>query len=237
MSKIPSPKRQITCEVCGRLCRTKHKERDIRYTCYKKEPCTPCIRCGNKKHLVSQETGLCPHCADRPEAICARCSQLKVIHNTQAQLCKKCNAYVRNDHRAEGMLIIKIECAVCGKMRISQLSERDICRACHKEELNGRRPCSKCMKVKVIYDKPRLLCLDCHRDAVAPQSLRTYLTTFTSPYPYNIALFELLTAKIDWSSIDRFKARQIREFGRFLQIYRFREPLTWEAIDEALPSQ
>ena|GEM_PF-1103817 len=386
------------------------------------------------KHLVSQETGLCLHCADHPEAICARCSQLKVIHNTQAQLCKKCNAYVRNDHRAKSMLIIKIECAVCGKMRpsflssraicrscydkerstrgccagchqntaihsrkeqlcklcynhthgkskriqalcsvcgkmrtsalfkrnicrscygkehsslgfctrchkqaviynkgkqqckrcyerttgerrrirvpcsvcgrmrisvlfdraiceachieecngcgrcvrcqkltiiynkgkqvcgpcyrqilserkriqvpcsvcgkmrISQLSERDICRACHMEELNGRRPCSKCMRVKVIYDKARLLCLDCHRDAVAPQSLRTYLTTFTSPYPYNIALFELLTAKIDWGSIDRFKVRQIREFGRFLQTYRLREPLTWEAIDEALPS-
>jgi integrase len=65
--------------------------------------------------------------------------------------------------------------------------------------------------------------------------LRKYIVGFTSPYPYNTVLFDQLATSIDWNAVDENRVRQFRVFGRFLQTHKFSRPLTWEAIEEALP--
>ena len=133
MSKIPYPMRQITCEVCGRQCKTRHRSRDICRMCYQKEPRAHCINCGKMKHLISKDTGLCPRCADvaeLPTGECARCSQFGIIYNQQDWLCKVCTANARQRIRYKNKHI-KVACSVCGKMCISRLFRRAICRSCH----------------------------------------------------------------------------------------------------------
>jgi hypothetical protein len=116
------------------------------------------------KHRVSEESGLCPRCAQivtRPAAICARCSRPRAISNKEKQLCQ----------------------------------------ACSREERNGRRICSGCQRLKVIYVRTACLCKQCYKDHLAPQGLRKYVMDFTTPYPYNKLLFDLLTTTIHWESV------------------------------------
>lgn len=120
-------------------------------------------------------------------------------------------------------------------MRISALFGRSICKACYLEELNGRGICARCGKFQVIYHKDKQLCKHCIANDRAPGDLRNYIESFTSPYPYNTVLFDLLATSIDWDTVDEDRVRQFRVFGRFLQTYKFNRPLTWEAIEEALP--
>jgi hypothetical protein len=238
MSTRFRPKRQIICEVCGRPCQTRRRSRDICNTCYlKKEPSALCISCGNMKHLVSKDTGLCPRCAElaaRPTGECARCTQFGAIYNQQDRLCKTCAEKARQRMRNESKRY-KVACSVCGKMRISVLFGRNICTACYKAELNGRGICARCGKFLVIYHKDKQLCKHCLENDRAPADLRKYIESFTPPYPYNTVLFDLLATSIDWDAVDENRARQFRVFGRFLQTYKFNRPLTWEAIEEALP--
>jgi hypothetical protein len=233
MSSEPHEQIKVICTICGQQCESHRKGRDICRKCYRQEASTICLKCGRRKRLVSNETGLCPRCASI--AACASCSQVKIIHNKQSQLCKTCD---RNRRRKMLRMKkqIKVECSVCGKECFSCLLNRAICRACYIEERNGRGICSCCKKYKVISHKKKHICKSCHRNDLAPKALRKYVTTFNSPYKYNVVLFELFATSIRWNSVDEDRVRQVKAFGNFLQTYRFEEPLTWEGIQEALPA-
>jgi hypothetical protein len=235
MSSRPYQSRWITCEVCGHGCRAVQKDRDICRACLRKEPSTCCRRCGLMRHRLAEETGLCPRCAARPEAVCARCLRTSVIYNQEKQLCRVCNKFERQRVRNKDKQI-KVKCSVCGEMRYSQLLGRAICPACWTAERNGRGICSACNKLKVIWVKTEQLCKQCYKDHLAPNSLRRYVAEFTTPYPYNKVLFDLLVTTIDWQSVDNTTYQQFRSFGRFLQQQQLKEPLTWETIEEALPA-
>ncbi|MDP8928915.1 MAG: hypothetical protein M3O70_10160 [Actinomycetota bacterium] len=66
--------------------------------------------------------------------------------------------------------------------------------------------------------------------------MRAYVEGFTTPFPYNRVLFQILAATIDWQAVGQKIDRRFRAFGGFLQTHEFKEPLTWEAIEEALPA-
>ncbi len=238
MSPRPYQSRQILCEVCGRQRRAEQKDRDICHDCLRKEPSVRCIRCGLMKHRIEEVTGLCPRCTRlvaRPVAVCARCTRTSVIYNQEEQLCDACNDAVRQHVRNKDKQL-KVTCSVCGKMRSSNLLGRAICNACWREERNGCRRCSGCHKLKVIHVKAERLCKQCYKDHIAPKALRRYVANFTTPYPYNKVLFELLATTIDWEAVVNQKMdRKFRAFGRFLQTQQFSEPVTWEQIEEALP--
>src|SRR5215470_2008678 len=93
MDITPRLKTTVTCTVCGRQCESHRKGRNICRKCYRQEASKICINCGNRKRLVSSETGLCPRCANVAE--CGYCSEIKVIHNVEAQLCKTCDRKAR----------------------------------------------------------------------------------------------------------------------------------------------
>jgi len=58
---------------------------------------------------------------------------------------------------------------------------------------------------------------------------------FTTPYPYNKVLFDLLTTTIGWEAVNQHTDQKFRAFGRFLQTQQLPEPVTWEIIEETLP--
>lgn len=237
MSPRPYQSRQIMCEVCGRHCRAEQKDRDICRTCLRKEPSIQCVRCKRMTHRVAEETGLCPSCTHmlaRPTAICARCSCTDFIYNQQEHLCQACEKSRRRNIRARDKQT-KVACTVCGKMRSSALLGRAICPVCWREERNGRGICSGCNRLKVIQVKAERLCKHCYQDRLAPKLLRNYVMGFTSPYPYNQTLFDLLVSTIDWESVSEKTKQRFHTFGRFLQTQQLSEPLTWETIEEALP--
>jgi hypothetical protein len=156
------------------------------------------------------------------------------IYNQEKQLCQACNIderqHVRNKARQ-----IKVKCSVCGEMRHSEFRGRAICSTCWKAERNGRGICSACNKLKVIWVKSEYLCKQCYKHHRAPDTLRRFVDEFTTAYPYNKVLFDLLVTTIDWQSVNNITYQQFRAFGRFLQQQQIKEPLTWEAIEEALP--
>jgi hypothetical protein len=189
------------------------------------------------KHGVSQETGLCPRCtkiAARSQGTCTKCSRFTVIYNQHNWVCHPCHALLlrRVRSRARG----EVECSVCGKVHPSFCVGRAICQACWRAERNGHAICVRCKKLKIIFGKAERLCRQCYKDHLAPKALCAYVENFTTPFPYNQVLFEILAATIDWQSVNQKTDRRFRVFGRFLQAHEFKEPLTWEAIEEALPA-
>ncbi len=229
--------RYVTCQQCGRYGPCGMKGRDICLTCYRKEPSACCTRCHRMSHHLKKETGLCPICErllSRPLARCHRCLEVKVIFDQERGVCSSCHLYLRQKQRSQHKPR-DVPCSICGRVCSSVLFGRWICERCWRAERNGQRLCTGCKRLKVIYRKTENLCVHCDQKRRAPKVLRSYVITFTSPYPYNVTLFHTLAHRIDWATVDAETNRQFRVFGRFLQTHEFREPLTWEAIEEALP--
>lgn len=232
-------KRLIICEICGCSTSTYNPSRDICQSCYKLEASSFCKRCGMIKHQVSKQTGLCPRCIkklSRPVAACSRCSQIKPIYDEKNWFCKVCKDIVSHKlcKQAKAQLG-KVECSVCGQLRASNQLKRNICNNCAYKERNGVKPCTQCGKSKTIINKAKNLCKSCYQDELAKKSLIFYVANFSTPYPYNKALFELLVSTVDWSSVSEKINQRFRRFGRFLQQHYLPNPLTWEAIEENLP--
>ena len=238
MSRRPYQLRQIVCEVCGRSCKAEQKDRDICRMCLRKEPSVSCSRCGHMTHQAAPETGQCPRCTrvtSRSEGVCAHCSRTRIIFNQEEQLCLTCDKVVQQTERYWEKQT-QVTCTVCGEIRVSALYNRAICRSCWKAEQYGQHCCSRCGKLKPIYIKAEHLCKLCDKDRRAPEALRRYVANFTTPHPYNKVLFDLLATTIDWETVTEKIHRTFRTFGRFLQTQRLNDPLTWEAIEEALPA-
>ena len=64
----------------------------------------------------------------------------------------------------------------------------------------------------------------------APSRLRRYVETVSISDEYNRTLFRHLTGLINWETVKEAERSQFYEFGKFLQCYKFEEPLTWETI-------
>lgn len=229
--------RQIICEVCSHLRRTNLRNRNICHKCYSREQSTRCKACGAIKHQVSEETGLCPQCASivaRPITTCSHCLRSTNIFNQETWLCKTCNILLRQRSYSQAKKV-KVECSVCGKVCSSIRLNRAICRSCYEKERHGLQLCVKCNKPSVIFYKAGQLCCSCNLDRLAFKALDDFVIKFTTPYSYNKTLFDLLVTTIDWKSVKNETNRRFRYFGHFLQTYQLPKPLTWEAIEEALP--
>ena len=237
MSANRRPIRDIICEVCGKPGRSALKDRAICRGCHRAEASMQCARCGMMKHDVFANTGLCLRCTKitaRSRAICARCSRLRIIFDERNNVCEPCHQLMLRRARAEAKP--KVECSVCGALRPSILTTRAICQACWRMERNGYSVCERCKRLKVIQVKSDCICKQCYKDVLAPNALRGYVNNFMTPFAYNRVLFEILAATIDWRAVNQKVDRRIRAFGRFLESYQFKEPLSWEAIEEALPA-
>ena len=74
------------------------------------------------------------------------------------------------------------------------------------------------------------LCSRCVLNHWAPSRLRRYVETVNISHEYNLTLFRHLTGLIKWETVNEEKRSQLYDFGKFLQIHKFEEPLTSESI-------
>jgi hypothetical protein len=186
-----------------------------------------CEVCGRQCHAEQKNRDICRPCLLRePSTRCTRCGLMKHCVSEETSLCPRCTHIVMRPAAI---------CARCSRPRAISNKEKQLCQPCTREERNGRRICSRCHRLKVIYVKTACLCKQCYKDHLAPQGLRKYVLDFTTPYPYNKVLFDLLTTTINWESVTQKTDQKFRAFGRFLQTQPLREPLIWETIEEALP--
>ncbi|HEU5227822.1 MAG TPA: hypothetical protein VFV38_41065 [Ktedonobacteraceae bacterium] len=93
----------------------------------------------------------------------------------------------------------------------------------------------RCNKLKVVLVKKQCLCKQCYKDSLAPTTLRRYVEEFTTPYPYNKAMFDLFVTTIDWETVTEKTRRTVCIFGHFLQTQPVAEPLTWEVVEHIQP--
>lgn len=232
------PFRDIQCEVCGRVCQTQQKDRDICHTCHAREPSAQCRRCKRMRHDVDASVGLCGSCVTithRPKAPCARCSGVEVIFDMEHGLCQYCHILRGNLERWRARQEKPVACSVCGQLVGSVLAGRLICRPCYDAGKRGLGECSRCGENKKIEHKQQQLCKLCDKETKAAESLRKYSTSYMTLYAYNTRLFNLLISRIDWDDVPEKVNRRLRAFGKFLQAHPLPEPLTWEAIEDNLP--
>jgi hypothetical protein len=233
VGKKAKPYRTITCEVCGNMGRINLKIRDVCRPCYLSEPESYCDGCKSIRPHVRPRDKQCARCIKRAGQTdqCVQCGNVGVLVKS---LCKPCCKAKYQQTRNQKKLI-KAVCSDCGKLRRPALIGVPICKACYPKRLNGIGICTKCGKERTIENQGKRLCKQCYTESLASKLLRKYLDEFTSPYPYNRFLFELLTPSIDWSSVKEFHYQTFKAIGRFLQSTKIPKPLTWEKIDELLP--
>lgn len=223
------PSRSITCTKCGKQRNTVLTARDVCITCYNKEPGVRCSRCNRMSHLIVSDTGLCAYCFNHPISQCANCSRTRAVYDKDPSLCRACYDTRRKKLRP------KVTCSGCGKVAIPDVVTRAICKNCLAKERMSREQCRRCHKDKFIFRKGKSLCRQCYIDTSAPQSLTKYVTSYTTPHPYNKKIFDLLVGALKWESVIYSTECRVRAFGRFLQNNRLVAPLTWNVIYESLP--
>lgn len=244
-SPAPSQKKQPFpvkhCTSCGLLRQIRRKSRltpGLCRSCYDSMESKKCKRCNYRRHLVDDNTGLCPKCLSRPEGECSRCLLTRPIFNKEDKLCRKCHEGKIRVLRRRARRV-KIECSVCGRYKSAEPLVRDkpICGACYREEYNGKAICKRCGKFKAIHHKKEVLCAPCKSDFHAADSLRKYISGFSTAHHYNEVLFDLLVERIDWENVNQSVNRRFRNFGNFLQTVQIPQPLTWETIYEIRPDR
>jgi hypothetical protein len=80
-----------------------------------------------------------------------------------------------------------------------------------------------------------------HDDQEAPELLKEYFESYSSPFPQNRVYMSMLASTISWEAVGDglLKIRgghfhRFRAFGEFLKTYELPEVLTWDAIDLAM---
>lgn len=227
------PYRTITCEVCGNRGRINLKIRDVCRPCYLSEPESYCAGCKRIRPHVSPKDKKCAGCIkrDRQTGQCLHCKNVGILVKS---LCMPCRQAKYKQTRNQKTLI-KAVCSVCGKLRRTAIITPLICKGCYPKIQNGIGICTGCGKERVFENRGKSLCKQCYTESLAPELLRKYVDHFTTPYPYNRFLFELITSSIDWPSIDESHHQKFKAIGRFLQSNKIPKPLTWEQIDDLLP--
>lgn len=150
-------------------------------------------------------------------------------------LCRRCHdSKMRRLWRRATLKIAN--CTECGYERPSSLLEEAICQSCYTKRKNGIGRCRRCTKGKVIANLEHHLCKHCYGDLIAPENLRRYFDNYDSPFPQNSYYLALLSEAVVWDKVTEKTVRRFRAIGKFLYGYELPQPLTWEAIEGALPT-
>lgn len=171
----------------------------------------------------------------KPIIICEKCGhEAHKQRNGDHSLCQRCH-----DNKMKRLwketLPKGVKCFECGQERPTVLLDEHICQSCYTKRKNGVDPCSSCGKEKIIANIEHHLCKHCYADLISPKNLHTYLDRYETPFPQNKGYLDLLSETIDWGKVTEKTERRFRSIGKFLSKYALSYPLTWEAIEEALP--
>lgn len=171
----------------------------------------------------------------KPIIICEKCGhEAHRQRNGDQSLCQRCHD-TKMRRLWKETLPKGVRCFECGQERPTVLLREYICQSCYTKRKNGASPCSSCGKEKIIANIEHHLCKHCYADLIAPKNLRTYLDRYGTPFPRNKSYLDSLSGTIDWEKVTEKAERRFRAIGKFLSKYELPYPLTWEAIEEALP--
>jgi hypothetical protein len=214
-----------------------------------------CVHC-KRRHRNRSGTNVCGRCEDStPESLSAVASahageRAYVKINTTAQgACSCCGNQTRIDptdgycidcHKKRlqrgrlDFLKQKIRCKSCNEIkRLAYLNE-NICRKCVLTRTNQMATCIDCGKEKFsAVKKNGPCCLSCYQDRLAEGSLRNLLDNYRGP---NHVYLTQLAERIDWNAVDEDMRRRFSVFAAFLQDISIPEPLTWEWLQDIMPS-
>jgi hypothetical protein len=117
-----------------------------------------------------------------------------------------------------------------------------ICQACYDRRRNGEAECAVAGCENLIINKEWQLCKHHYAGRIAPVGLKRYLESYDSPFPQNKRYLAEIASRLDWVAVEKGLAevkeidvRRYRAIGAFLRTHELPEPLTWRAIDAALP--
>jgi hypothetical protein len=214
-----------------------------------------CVRC-ERRHRNRRGTDVCGRCEDSTEdpfdpvakTPAAERAYVKISTTAQGD-CSSCGKHTRIDPR-DGYCIEchkkrlqnarlealkqKIRCNICNEIKRPAYLNENICRRCSLTRKNQMATCTDCGKEKLIAVKkngPR--CLSCYQDRLASGSLRNLLDNYRGP---NHTYLTQLAERIDWNKVDEDMRRRFSVFADFLQTISIPESLTWEWLDDNMPS-
>jgi len=214
-----------------------------------------CVRC-QRRHRNRSGTAVCGRCEDTTEhsiSVVAKADSTKSAYlriNTTAQgACSNCGTPTRIDPR-DGYCVEchkkryqrsrlealkqKVRCKRCHELKRSAYLNENICRQCVLTRKNEVARCVDCGKEKTIaLKKNGPLCLSCYQDRLAGGSLRKLLNDYRG---LNHAYLMQLVERIAWNAVDEEMRRRFSIFTAFLENISLPEPLTWEWLDENIPS-
>jgi hypothetical protein len=163
---------------------------------------------------------------------CSGCGTFKRI-DLRDRRCVDCQKERYQRNRLE-VLKQKIRCKGCSEMKRRAYLNENICRRCVLTRKNEVAHCVDCGKEKLIAVKkggPR--CMRCYQNQFASQRLRKLLDNYCGP---NRIYFKQLAERIDWEAVDEDMRRRFSLFVCYLENFVIPEPLTWEWLDENMPS-
>ncbi len=167
------------------------------------------------------------------EGACSACSETGPIYEESAELCKTCHQK-KLTRLSKDVLKVKVRCVVCNQMRRSVCLSENICLADYLARMNGHGTCIGCGKEKLIWVKKNgARCRYCYKNHCAVRSLKTFVRNYEGP---NKQVLVDLIETLDWASVDEKTNRRVRAFGKFLQTLLLADPLTWDSIEEAMPT-
>jgi hypothetical protein len=234
--------RSIICEECKEPRRTQLSF-DVCPGCVAKLPRSSCAGCGKLRYKVDPESGLCRRCTSKqkPRIVCAGCGAYGHAYTHSTVYCRRCYSTA---HRRDWKKSLPREavCVGCGGIKPTCLKAEMICQACYNIRRNGEAECAVAGCENLISNKEWQLCKHHYADRIAPAGLKRYLESYDSPFPQNKRYLTELASRIDWLAVEKGLAevreidvRRYRAVGAFLKRHELPEPLTWRAIDAALP--
>lgn len=240
MSTYLSGSRTIVCIVCKRHRHTVNIVRDICARCERLEAdgrvggdaaeCAP-GQLSKVRHPGAGPLYVKPK--SRKDGVCSGCSKAGPIYEEAASLCKMCNQ-AKLRRRDLDVMKVKIRCVVCNQMRRRTCLNENICRKDYLIRGNGYGICIGCGKEKLIWvKKGGVQCALCYDNYHAARALKRFVKSYAG---LNDKIFFSLIDTVDWSAVTVKTNRRFRDFGKFLQTVSLSEPLTWESIEEALPT-
>ena len=135
-----------------------------------------------------------------------------------------------------------IVCNVCGLTKPSYKKTESICGPCYEKRRGVWVKCTFTGCARVTNYGSSQLCKSHYEDRRAPKALEKYIRTYRSPFQQNERYFAALAAQLNLDSCNAaettIRARDFwryRAIGEYLKTCELPEPLTWRAIEEALP--
>lgn len=213
-----------------------------------------CIRC--ERPYWNTGPAICGGCEDTdqesslgvPKAKAPRRACIS-IHSTVQGDCAGCGKFTRIDlrdvhcvdcqrkrYQRNRMEVFKqkVRCEGCFQIKRREYLTENICRRCALIRKNDVAFCIQCGKEKLIAVKKNgPLCLSCYQDRDAARRLRKLLNDYYGP---NQNYLTQLTERIDWSAVDEDIRRRFSTFLAFLESVLIPDPLTWEWLNENMPS-